>query len=268
MNKEQILDNFRTYLLEKGFSNSSIQSYTFGLSSFLSFLYNNKINYLKIDKKDIKKYSSSLSGSNQSINSKLFSLKKYCEYLKEETLSEVGFEANFKKIRKRNINLISDKLFNEIINFIENNSKNDTLKSRDCLIFKLLYYLGIRVSDLVTIKIKDLNIRESSLLLDNKEVTLNENLLNDLMAYKEKIPDNSYLFFSFASKKYNFDKGLTVKSIEDIFNKYIKIIGENYTINDLRNSYSSNNKFNIPTINNIYSHNLISYDNDFIMFIN
>lgn len=267
MNKELILEKFKNFLLKKELSKSSIQSYALGLSSFLSFLYKNNVSYLSFNNDDIENYALKLTGSNQSINSKLFSIKKYCEYLNENNLNEIYFKAKFKKIKKKDINLISQKYFDEIIDFIDNNSKNDLIKLRDVLIFKFLYYLGIRVSDLVKIKIEDVKIDEYSLLVNNKNIILEKDLFIDLLKYIEKIPDSSFLFFSFASNRFNFNKGLTVKSIEDIFNKYIKIIGNDYTINDLRNSYLSDNKVYVPIIDKIYSHKIISYHDDFISFI-
>lgn len=153
-----------------------------------------------------------------------------------------------------------------ILKYIENNNKkNKIIIERDKLIFKILYYTGIKTNDLL--KIKKLDCLENIIKLKNNKITIDTKLSNNIKEYLKlsKIENNQYLFFSFAGNKRNFNSPLTQKSIQDFFKKYTKHIDNNLSIIDLRNSYFQNLTINSDIkIDKINSSNTIKNENEFL----
>lgn len=253
MNKDKIIIEFKDYLMKKGFTKSSVDGYIFALIGFLNYLKNNQLGFYEFSNKDILNYKKSLDCSPQTINVKLAAIKKYCVYLKDAINFNIDYDVPaVKTFTKKSIEVIDN--FNNILENIEMIQKDASIILRDKLIFSLLYYLGIRASELVKIKRKDVN--SGHLFINDKKIIINKLLFKDIDNYINKLglEDDEYLFFSHShgNKKNKIDKNLTVKSVEDLFNKYTKFLNKKYSINDLRNSYKFNSKntMNIDMINN------------------
>ena len=134
----------------------------------------------------------------------------------------------------------------------------------------MLYYTGLRTKELL--KIKPKNISDNILKLYNKNIILKYNFVNNINNYinKLKIKNEQYLFFSYASQKLNFNSHLTEKSVQDIFNKYKKIIDTDLSIIDLRNAYIRNFKEKLINIkfDKIYSHKIVKFNDDYLQLYN
>lgn len=205
-----------------------------------------------------------MDGSPQTINVKLAAIKKYCAYLKTAINFNIDYDvAAVKTFGKKSIEVIDN--FDYILENIEMIQKDASIILRDKLIFSLLYYLGIRASELVKIKRKDLN--SGHLFINNKKIIINKFLFEDIDNYINKLglDNDDYLFFSYSrgNKKNKIDKNLTVKSVEDLFNKYTKFLNKKYSINDLRNSYKFNNE-NVININMINNHSETNWPGDYL----
>lgn len=263
MVKDIILKNFQQYLVDKGYTESSVSSYSFGLASFLEFQMMDNRDFENFDNQALLDFQSSLGGAAQTINVKLSAIKKYCEYLKASKNILVDHKFGFMKtVNKKRINLISD--FVEILEYIKANQKNKLVCQRDSLIFEFLYYLGLRINELIEVRKSDIN--EGCLLYKDRKIVINNNLLNELDDYFKELglKDSDYVFFSCASRKIDFTKHLTAKSIEDIFNKYTGFLGRDISISDLRHSYILKNQNQEEEIESIHKHRIVDCSRDYL----
>jgi site-specific recombinase XerD len=263
MTKGYIINNFSQYLIGKKYAESSVKGYSFGLASFLEFQIKNNHSSEDFNNQDILDFRNSLGGAGQTINLKLSAVKKYCEYLKVRRNIIINYDAGFiKTTNKKKISLVNS--FEEILEYIKTVQTNKLICQRDSLIFKFLYYLGLRVNELIEIKKSD--VSGGNLLYKDKEIIINNNIINDLDNYfrDTNLKNSDYLFFSAAARKVNFAKHLTVKSIEDIFNKYIGFLDQKISISDLRHSYTLKNQSQGEVIDSIYKHQSINYQSDYL----
>jgi site-specific recombinase XerD len=266
MSKDKIIEKFKSYLIEKGFTKSSISGYLFGLTDFLDYLVKNEINFVEFCNDDIIKYKESLNNSPQTVNVKLAAIKKYCEYLKIKRNFTIDYNiAAIKIFRKKSVEVINN--FDEILENIKILQKDIDIVFRDILIFSILYYSGIRTTDLIKIKRKDVN--SGYLFINDKKIVINNFLFEEINNYVNKLDldNDDYLFFSYSrgNKKNKNTENLTVKSVEDLFNKYTKFLYKKHSINDLRNSYKFINE-EVIYIDNVFNHKETYWSGDCLSF--
>ena len=141
------LANLRNELKLRGCSEKTIKVYLFFNEKFLN--YANK-NSFYVNEADIKSYLSSMIGKyeNSSINLAYSALRFYYQDMLKKDLKEI-------KVPKRERKMPSVLTRDEIKRLIEASGSN---KSR--LIIKLLYSTGLRVSELVNLEKKDLEVDE------------------------------------------------------------------------------------------------------------
>lgn len=264
------LGEFVVFLLDKNYSESTANGYFFGVKSFLDYLRNNDLQIDKITIKDVAEYKDFLikNNSNQTINSKLFSIRKYFDYINLVYNLNLKFDFEIIKInKKKDFKIININDFNDFINQIKLNNKDRIMVMRDVLIFNFLYFLGIRVKELIKIKKDD--FFENELNLGDRKIILNNKLFLDLDEYiKEiKVVNGQYIFFSNnPGRKRNFNAHLTEKSIQDFFNKYKKAISDDLSINDFRKSYALTIKEELLdiSITSINSHETVNFSNEYL----
>ena len=157
------IDKYLEYLkVIRKYSEKTILSYKDDLIEYHEFLCNNFTNILKVEKEVINKYLKYLYERDLNKNSicrKLSSIRGLYNYLiKEEIITDnpLNFVTNPKKekyLPKFLNNSDTDKLFSIC-------EDNTPIEQRDSLIIELLYATGLRVSELVNIKIKDIDTKE------------------------------------------------------------------------------------------------------------
>jgi site-specific recombinase XerD len=266
MPQEKIINDFRKYLIDKKYTKSSVYTYSFGLTNFLRFLKEHDCEPEVFNNTDIIKFKDSLNNSQQTNNVKLFAIKKYCDYLKAQKNITIDYEVDYAKpTSKKSSNLVDN--FDKILQNIQEMAADGLLRSRNLLIFKFLYFLSLRVNDLI--KIKKSNILDNHLCFGDRNIIINNELVKDLEKYFQEtgLQNQEYLFFSCASRKPDFTKGLTVKSVEDIFNKYTGFLKNKISINDLRNSYNLIKNKSTTEINNVFGHSEITYKKGFLTYL-
>lgn len=183
------LDNFCEYLKGKGYSNYTISNYQKDLRLFLNFS-NNIIN---VDYSFMRTYLQFLHNkkyTNKSIARHISSLKSFYKYLtKNEIVKENPcLLISNPKIEKKLPNYVN---YNDLEILFTIPDKNDVLGLRNLLILELLYSTGIRVSELVNIKLSDIDFSNNRIFIlgkGNKErYVLYGKICNDLLTeYLEK----------------------------------------------------------------------------------
>ena len=152
------VEEFLEYIEKiKGYSPLTIKGYKEDIKEYFDIV-DNSVN--NIDYDDIKKYLERLYNlglRKNSISRKISALKSYYNYLEDKEKISVNYFYNIKIPKK-------DKILPNFLKTIEVeniiNSTNEQIKfgQRDRLILELLYGTGVRVSELVNIKVNDINI--------------------------------------------------------------------------------------------------------------
>lgn len=223
------IDKYLEYLkVERKYSNKTILSYKDDLIEYNEFLGNNFTNILNVDMNIVNNYMKYLYDrkiTKSSISRKLSSIRGLYNYLVREDIIK---ENHFNKIQnpKRELYLpkfLKDEELDKIFSVC--NSNNPT-EERDTLIIELLYATGVRVSELVNIKIKDINREEKLIKVlgkGNKErmVIYNNHTKKALDTYLK----DGYNYFNKKSSEYlilnkNGNK-LSERYIREIINKKV-----------------------------------------------
>jgi len=165
MNWDSGFENFKNYLkLERGLSDNSIKSYNYDLVLFKKFLVANKINDTPFNCKSetIKNYlyksfsdkkSRSQARSISAIKS-FFNYLIFEGYIKESPISNIEAPKQEKKLP---VVLTED----EIKNLINSIDLNHDFGQRNKTIIEILYGTGIRVSELVNLKLSNVFFKEN-----------------------------------------------------------------------------------------------------------
>lgn len=225
------IDNYLEYLkVVKKHSEKTILSYSNDLIEYNEFLGNNFINnILNIDYEVVKKYLKylySLGINKSSISRKLSSIRGLYNYLVNEDLvkdnyfNRVGNPKKDKYLPKFLTEEESNKLFSVC--------KYDTpINERDSLIIELLYATGLRVSELVNIKINDINFNDRVIKVTGKGskeriVIYNNHTKKAMDIY---LNDGYHIF-----NKKNSGYLLLNKNGDNISERYIRNIINKYTL--------------------------------------
>lgn len=160
------IDMYLNYLkIVKKYSDKTILSYSDDLIEYNEFLGNNFINILNIDlniTKEYLKYLYDRKINKNSISRKLSSIRSFYNYLLKEQIITNNYFNNIPNPKKELYlpKYLKDEELDKIFSVC---NMNNPINERDTLIIELLYATGIRVSELVNIKIKDINRGEKSI---------------------------------------------------------------------------------------------------------
>ncbi len=268
---KKILDFLKCLKNEKNYSKYTIINYGKDLKLFEKFLEEEKISDIKkIDYKIIRQYLSFLYDfdyENKTIARNLSTIRSFFKYLMKENI-----------IKNNPMTLIEnpklDKKLPKVLNSIEvddilNIPDNETpLGQRDSLILELIYSTGIRVSELVNIKIQDIDFNDKKIIITgkgNKEriVLFGNVLLKKLNLYlndgRKKLIKNSidYLVLNSQGNK------ITSRGVELIIDKILKKGGITYKISPhtLRHTFAThmlNNGADLKTVQELLGHESLS----------
>lgn len=166
---DKYIDDFLKYLeIERHYSSHTINSYKTDLEEYKDYLKDTNIK--NTDYKFIRSYLTYMFDKKyekKTISRHISTLRSFYKYLLEEKI-----------IKKNPMTLISNpKLDKKLPNFLYYDEleillnipdRSTTLGLRDALILELLYSTGIRVSELINIKIKDINTSTKKILIMGK----------------------------------------------------------------------------------------------------
>ena len=220
-------NKFITYLSsEKRFSEHTIKSYTTDLKQFTSFLSSefqiiDEIN--EISFQIIRTWIASLleKGINpRSVNRKISTLKTYFKFLIREgkLIENPMMKVVAPKSKKKLPVFVEEDQIASLLNEVQ--FEEGFVGQRNRLIIELFYVTGIRLSELINIKISDVDFNNQSIKVlgkRNKEriIPLSSNVVNDLNVFIENNQHNKYLFTNLEGNKlYN-------KLVYRLVNKYI-----------------------------------------------
>ncbi len=156
-------ESFLKYLqFEKRVSLHTIKSYKNDLNQFFEFYknYAKADNLKEVDKRAIRSWVIELSLknlSNRTINRKIASLKSFFKFLIQRKIISINPTSNIHALKTNQPlpHFIKEKDIKYLFDNIT--FKNDFNGNRDLLILELLYGTGIRISELINLKTKDLD---------------------------------------------------------------------------------------------------------------
>jgi integrase/recombinase XerC len=220
-------NKFITYLSsEKRFSEHTIKSYTTDLKQFTSFLSSefqiiDEIN--EISFQIIRTWIASLLEkglSPRSVNRKISTLKTYFKFLIREgkLIENPMMKVVAPKSKKRLPVFIEEDQIASLLNEVQ--FEEGFVGQRNKLIIELFYVTGIRLSELINIKISDVDFNNQSIKVlgkRNKEriIPLSSTTINSLNNFIENNQKNHFLFTNLDGMK------LYTKLVYRLVNKYI-----------------------------------------------
>ena len=273
MNWDSGFENFKNYLkLERGLSDNSIKSYDYDLILFKKFLITNKINDTPLNCKPetIKNYLYKSFSDKKSISQarSISAIKSFFNYLifegyiKDSPISNIESPKQEKKLPK----VLTEEEIKKLINSID---LNHEFGQRNKTIIEILYGTGIRVSELINLKLSNIFFKENIIKVigkGNKErfVPLGEIASNEMKIYinnrnRLKIDSKSsdILFLN------RYGRGLTRSMIFKIISDASKRVGLDKKISPhtLRHSFATHlikNGADLRTIQMILGHESIT----------
>lgn len=221
------LNDFYEYLISKNYSNNTISSYKKDLEQFYAYCKDKNIN--DIDYEFIRSYLFFLYDkkyTSKSISRHISSLKSFFKYLMQNEIIKTNplVLISNPKVEKKLPNYLNYKDLETILNIPD---RNDILGLRNALILELLYSCGVRVSELVNIKLSDIDYNNNRIYIlgkGNKErIVLYgkvcSELLHDYINKSRNIlikKDNDYLLLN------KFGNKITDRAIRMIIDDIIK----------------------------------------------
>ena len=262
------MDNeYRNYLTSvRKYPDNTVNSYLSDITIFKEYLSSLKINYLKVDKDIIREYLKVLGNSNyksSSVNRILSSLKNYYDYLEYKHLIEYNplKDLNRPKKEKRLPNFINNNDYEKIIK--KSLERTDFIGRRNTLLLELLYSSGIRISEALNIKIKDINMGDKSIRILGKGSKMRIVYFGEYA--KEYLEEylkvrNSSLEYLFLNKNNTL---LTRRGAEYIISNLVKtsLLKKKVTPHTFRHSYATemlNNGADIRSVQELLGHSSLS----------
>ena len=272
------MDNFNKNLelyfdylkYQKNYSDYTIENYKEDILEFMDYLKTESLTYLDIEYSDIRFYLIYLkekrNNDNSTINRKLSSLRGFYKYLCNNGIIKYNV---FKLVsgRKKSQKLPRYFEYNELEELLKVPDITKPLGQRDRLILEMLYATGIRVGELVNIKLKDINFNSKNIIIlgkGNKERYVPygeycEEILNKYIndGYKIlNIKSNEYLFLN------NNGDQITERGIRYILDQIIKktSINKNISPHMIRHSFAThllNEGCDLLTVQKLLGHESI-----------
>jgi len=166
------INDFKNYLkIERNLSLNTIESYLFDVKKLIIYLKINKINKepLKLESEIIKEFIYHISKEiKPQTQARIISgLRRFYDYLILEELIEINPMKNI-ETQKIGVHLPTTLTLKEIDKMISNIKLTSKTGIRNVAIIELLYSCGLRVSELVNLKISDLFFKESLIKVTGK----------------------------------------------------------------------------------------------------
>jgi integrase/recombinase XerD len=156
----RLIKEFENFLVSEGDELNTIQSYVYDLQQLGKFLITKKKTFISAGTKDLRNFIHEIydiSLNPKSINRKISSIKGFYRYLKYVKAINVNPAVDLELLkigRKLPIVLTVD----EITSIIESADGKNPLGLRDRACLELLYAAGLRISELLNLKLSDLSL--------------------------------------------------------------------------------------------------------------
>ena len=242
---------------ERSLSVHTLRNYASDLDQFKEYLFKiekrSDIPVAEIDRLTIREWMAGLHNDHKktSIARKLASLRTFFQFLVREGVLETN-PAKLVATPRIERKLPNHLSMEDAVRFIETPDTNTDLGRRDRAIIEFLYATGIRVGELVSINLQDIDFREKLVRVTGKRrkqriVPFGEPALQALMHYLEETRpvflnncpaadrDNNAVFLNYQGTR------ITTRSVGRMIDKYIKQCADIHNISphSLRHSFAT-----------------------------
>ena len=243
-NIDKLIEDFLRYLLiDKGYSKNTISSYRKDLEKFSEYFKNSSID--KIDNNKLKEYIKSLDLNEKSISRTISCLKSFYKFLIiEKVVKDNPTDGLYMpKVKKSLPNIMSVDDVTRLLDI----KLEDHYSYRNKAMLELMYATGLRVSELVELKLSDIDFNDDIIRIMGKgskeriipigDIALEalDEYINNHRALMLKGINNDYVFIN------NHGKKMTRQGFFKIIKKLAKDAGISSEISPhtLRHSFAS-----------------------------
>ncbi len=164
------INNFLEFIKEdKKLSDNTLQSYRRDIAQYEKYTTENKINYLKIEEQDVKKYLGYLAQigkKTSTISRNLASIRSFYQFLVREkkVKKDPTDKIQSPKVEKRAPSILTSQ---EIELLLEQPKDVDLKGIRDKAMLEFAYATGMRVTEIISLNIEDVNLKEGIVTCKN-----------------------------------------------------------------------------------------------------
>ena len=243
---------FLNYLeLDKNYSKETISNYGLWLNRFADYIeaVEWKNNIEQIEAMDITKFRSFLNSewlSKKTINYHIISLRSFFKYLHKNNIETLPIEQlELSKLDPRHIDFLEKEEVEKILSMPEKFERNKLKKYRDLTILYILYWSGLRVSELIWLKINQISLKNNQITIvwkwrKSRAVFITKKAFEYLQNYlKLRNVDSEYLIVSLSKNSYW--KPISRVAIENLVRDYTSLawIKKKVTPHTLRHSFAT-----------------------------
>ena len=269
---EDILDKFGDYLQTLNYAAHTINSYTKDLKEYIKFLEDNNIDFNDANHYTIRDYFASLKNKklkNATTSRHLSSIKKFYNYLIRNGRSDKTRIINMKS-PKREEHIAKFLSLNDIDKILEIDDENDFTIIRDKMMAIFMYAIGLRASELISIKLNMMHKGSTTLRILGKgskvrEIPLIPIIYDNWDLYMQKRAiiqreygaNNNYLFVN------RFGQPISDRSVRNSMKRLMRManISVDFSPHTLRHTFAThllNNDAEIRGVQELLGHESIS----------
>ena len=250
---DKLINQFISFIKdERGFSYHTVRSYNFDLVEFSEFLnaYDDKLTFAHVDRSAIQFFIQKLSKkglSDKTLQRKVSSIKSFYRFLLENSYIKINVSdlIPIPKSSKLLPNVLS---IEEVNNLMKLPDLSTFEGIRDKSILEIFYSTGIRISELISIKINNVDLKKKLIKVIGKGkkeryVIIGKEALNSLCDYlkiRSQICDenNSFLYTSIIKSNLSH---ISEKKVYNIVKDYLMLISKNEKLSphSLRHSFAT-----------------------------
>ncbi len=167
---EKQINNFLEFIKEdKKLSDNTLQSYKRDLVQLEEYMDSNKINFLKATDEDVKKYFSKLQEMGKktsTVSRNIASIRSFYQFLvrNKKIKKDPTEKIQSPKVEKKAPTILSS---SEIELLLEQPKNVDLKGIRDKAMLEFAYATGMRVSEIISLNIEDINLKEGLVICKN-----------------------------------------------------------------------------------------------------
>ena len=258
------LRKFLEYLTkELNYSENTEISYREDITNFLNYLEKKQLNYKKIDGeiiRDYLKYLDEAKLKNSTIARRISALRTFYNYLLDKNIVDTNLFNSIRnpKLEKKLPNYLS---YEELAKILDNIDISTKVGLRNRLLVEMFYATGCRVSEMINIKVRDINKSNNSIRIMGKGkkmriVYFGEYARDYLDRYLPLIATD-YLFTQESGDK------LSIHDVEYIISDLVKNLAlkTHVTPHTLRHTFAThllNNGADIKTVQELLGHSSLN----------
>lgn len=189
---ELIIQDFIEYLKSRQVSKNTLVSYERDINQLVTHLNDVDKKMIEATKDDLQNYvvyMQTVGKSNATISRSVASIKAFYKYLLKNKIVEENIteEVIAPKVEKRELSILTTK---EIEKLLEQPSTSDLKGQRDKAMLEVLYATGIRVTELISIRMLDVNINSGYIKVKKKNKERTIPLGNVALKYLKEYVEN------------------------------------------------------------------------------